>query len=70
MFRHDHTGKFIGVFVANNFKADTAANPYPDHDETIPAGHYAPAPAVGKYRPDNNGDQTGDGAGKVITNTE
>jgi hypothetical protein len=70
VFGHYYTRKFIRVFAANNFKAYTAANAQPKHHKTVPASDNAPAPAVRKYRPNNDTNQTDNDARQVVTNTE
>lgn len=58
------------MFVADDIEADVATHPQPEHHKTVPASHDTPTPAIGHDRPDNNGNQSSQRTGKVITHTE
>lgn len=55
------------MFITGDLKTDAAADTNPEHYKAIPASNDPPAPAVGKYRPNNNGNQTRQRTGKVVT---
>jgi hypothetical protein len=70
VFGHDHAGKFVSVFVANNFKAYTTTKVQPEHHKTVPAGDYAPAPSVWKDWPNNDANKTHQATADVVADGE
>jgi hypothetical protein len=53
--------------LTNHVKFYAATNINPQHHKTVPTGHNTPAPSVGKYWPNNNGDKAEQYASNVVT---